>query len=70
MTSTVSSSSSSEEDDESESGEEVEIRDGRDVLEYESKGTVIPSSIKDTESESESESQSDSGCSGAKTFGC
>jgi hypothetical protein len=56
MTSTVSLPSPSEEDDESESGEEVEIHDGRDVLEYENKGTVIPSSIKDTESESESQS--------------
>ena len=39
-----SSSSSSEEDDESGDGEESDIHDGTDVLDYESKVTVIPSS--------------------------
>lgn len=61
ITGTTSSSSSSEEDDEDEeededaecgSGEEADIRDGTDVLEDESKGKVIPSSLRDSEEES------------------
>ena len=42
-----------EEDDEDEDEDEADVRDGTDVLEYESMGTVIPSSLKDTESEEE-----------------
>jgi hypothetical protein len=53
--SSSSSSSSSEEEDESGSGEEADIRDGTDVLEDESTGKVIPSSLKDSESEGSQE---------------
>ena len=51
-TTTSSSSSSSDED-------EADVRDGTDVLEYESRVEVIPSSLKDTESEEEEDNEKD-----------
>jgi hypothetical protein len=55
--------SSSSSEDESGSGEEADIRDGTDVLEFDSTAKVTPSSLKDTES-SDGASQD----SGTKSF--
>lgn len=61
ITSVPSSSSSSEHDDSesSQSSDEADIQDGTDVVDYNSQGTVITSTIKYPESESSSSSDDD-----------
>jgi hypothetical protein len=57
--SSSSSSSSSSEDDDCKSGDEADIQDATDVLDYQSQGTVITSTVKYPESESSSSSDDD-----------